>query len=543
MRLASLRVMVLAIVCTLALGALRAGEGGDVTQAEYDQLKKELADLQRMLDSTTPVGPRSSAVDEALDNKYGPDARVSTRAGKLTIGGLLQVWYYSIQNDNRGWVDADQLGSVPGGGASWGSNEVNDNDSFRVRRSQLRFTMDITENITGVVMIDPAREATSFPTFPANVGTSGSTAPGGTLSGDGVAFTNPGVSAVGGPGGEGVLGHVRNPDVRSGGGLANRALEDAYINYHGVIPHHDFTVGQFRRRLGEEGTRDDAQLDFTERAMITQLASLRDLGIQAHGSWWDERFQYWIGGFNGAGTAFQQRQNRSNDNDALDFVGTILVRPLWLDEDWGSIELGYSYLGGLGGEGSTPGRSVASTADGLNRREVWHSMQYAWLSWQAGGPARGLWIRGEWGQYRDRFAPNELAYIPSVAGGGLTVLDPAPFTVQGWTVSAGFKLSESVWEDDVPGWVRPMEFVFRYDHMNNLFYPDDFNSLREIDVMGTTVVTAGINYYIKNHNAKIQLNYNWVNEEDKKDLGVGPPTRQIREVRNDNLVVNFQVGW
>lgn len=532
-------VVLATVVLALASAGLKAGASGEeVTKAEYEQMKKELDDLKRQLESTTPIGPSSPVVDEALDNKYGPNARVSTRAGRLTIGGLLQVWFYSIQNDNRGWVDTDALNGGPGAG--WGSNEVNDNDSFRVRRSELRFNMDITENISAYISIDPAREATSFPSFPANVSTGASNSPGGVIGGDGVAFTNPGVGAPGGNGTEFPLGHVRNGDVRTGGGAANRALQDAYINYHGVIPHHDFTVGQFKRRLGEEGTRDSKDLDFVERAMITQLADLRDLGIQAHGSWWDERLQYWVGGFNGAGTAFQQRQNRANDNDQLDFVGTILVRPLWNDEKWGSIEIGYSYLGGLGGEDGTAfAHGTLNPSDGLARRETWHSLQYGWLHWAAGteSPVRGWWVRGEWGKYRDRFAPNELAYN---VGGGLTVQDPAAFTVDGWNVSMGYKLSESLWADDVGGWVKPMEFVFRYDVMENLFYPDIPNPNRQIDVFETQVVTAGVNYYIKGHNAKIQFNYNWVIEDDDNDIA---GARETREVRNDNLVLNFQVGW
>ncbi|MBE7467242.1 MAG: hypothetical protein HS116_27525 [Planctomycetes bacterium] len=140
------------------------------------------------------------------------------------------------------------------------------------------------------------------------------------------------------------------------------------------------------------------------------------------------------------------------------------------------------------------------------------------------------------GRYRDRFAPDELAYN---VGGGLTVQDPAAFTVDGWNVSMGYKLSESLWADDVGGWVKP-EFVFRCDVMENLFYPDIPNPNRQIDVFETQVVTAGVNYYIKGHNAKIQFNYNWVIEDDDNDIA---GARETREVRNDNLVLNFQVGW
>jgi len=58
------------------------------------------------------------------------------------------------------------------------------------------------------------------------------------------------------------------------------------------------------------------------------------------------------------------------------------------------------------------------------------------------------------------------------------------------------------------------------------------------DNFKTEVWTAGINYYIKGHNAKIQANYNAVDEQSD-----GNPGRGLREVRNDNFVVNFQVAF
>jgi hypothetical protein len=507
-----------ALALALLVVTGRVVRAGDVvTQAEYEKLKKEVSDLRAKLAQTTPVGPKGTVVDQALDNKYGPNAVVSTRQGKLTIGGLMQVWYYSIQNDNMGWVDGDKASRYGNSGpTAIGSNEVRDNDSFAIRRAEIKLTMDIHENVTAVVMLDPAREAVSFPSFPSNQGN-------GTF-GDGVWFVNPGIDENGN-----VIGNVNNDAVRNGAGDASRLLQDAYINYHGVIPHHDVSVGQMKRRLGEEGTRDSATLDFVERSMITQLADLRDLGIQIHGAWWDDRFQYWLGAFDGSGAAFQQRQNRADDNDSKDLVATVLLRPLWKDETWGSIELGGSYLHGHAGEagGHQP---FTNPVDGLNRRGTKRTMMYAWLSYMPGGPVKGWWMRGEWGQYQDRLAPGLM--------GNTVLMNPATFDIQGWYVSTGYKLSDSIWADKVSKWVKPMEFTFRYETMRNLFFPDLTYGGRRQDIFSTSVYTAGINYYIKGHNAKLQLNYNWVREENPAKV-----ERPIREVNNDNFVVNFQVAW
>src|SRR6185436_12982927 len=112
-------------------------------------------------------------------------------------------------------------------------------------------------------------------------------------------------------------GRVTNLDasaVQTGAGTTNRIFQDGYINYHGVIPHHDVQIGQFKPQLGEEGIRSSGELDFVERSMLGQLGDKRDLGIHVHGTWWDERFQYWLGAFDGAGN-FQGSggdfQNRS----------------------------------------------------------------------------------------------------------------------------------------------------------------------------------------------------------------------------------------
>jgi hypothetical protein len=75
---------------------------------DFARLQKEnklLREQQRA--GASPLGPADSAIREALDDKkYGRNPPVTTKRGRLTIGGLLQVWYYTIQRDMKSYVNA-----------------------------------------------------------------------------------------------------------------------------------------------------------------------------------------------------------------------------------------------------------------------------------------------------------------------------------------------------------------------------------------------------------------------------------------------------
>lgn len=305
------------------LGALRK---------EIDALRKERseqADLRRKVEelqkrqATIGGGPLDLAGKAgAAAEKYGPNAPVTTKTGKLRVNGLVQVWYYTIQNDNLGFF-GDLTPGTPGGGDS---NETKDNDSFRIRRAELKFTLDLNDYVRGVIMFDPAREAQSFPNFSTNLGTQ--------LRGRTAEIS----SAV--------------TNVQSGAGGASRMLKDAYVQFHDFVPHHEFTIGQFKPPLGDEGIRSASDLDFAERALITQLVDFRDLGIATRGYWWDDRFQYWLAVFNAPGNFHGSDggyNDRSDTNDAKDLLARVLLRPLWKDPTWGSIELSWSSQFGIEG--------------------------------------------------------------------------------------------------------------------------------------------------------------------------------------------------
>jgi hypothetical protein len=509
----------------------------DASQADIEQLRKEIDSLRRQLQGSSTAAMPKSSVESAMANKYGPGNTVTTRSGKLVIGGLLQVWFQAFQQDNRGLFDD------PNGTGVLDTNSASDNSTFRIRRAELTFTMDIHENVTSVVRIDPAREATSFSSTPDNKGNTGTANLFKTANN-----VSPEVDAQLG-GGAGLTGAVSK--VQTGAGGVPRLLKDAYINYHGVVPHHDFTIGQFRPQFGEEGPRSSTDLEFCERSMIGQLAEDRDLGIQMHGFWWDDRFQYWLGAFDTAGGYFQTNMNRADTNDQKDVLGAVMVRPLWKNECWGSIEMGYSFMGGKHGKDGhfDP---LEDPVNGVNITPT-NAMKHAgWMSYKPGGPVRGWWIKGEYQWIRDRALPATVIDIAGgggtdfVGGGGVggTAQDGGkPISVQGWYASTGYRMSDCCFCDCSPSWMKAFEVAFRYEELQNVWVVNSFsaeNPTRDTWLFKTRVYTAGINYYIKGHNAKIQANYNVVQDPHGSRM---EDAFGMRGVKNDNFVINFQVAF
>src|SRR5581483_4400347 len=280
---------------------------------EIENLKKDNAEIRSTnAELVSRVKPLADTAQFVIDSKYGPNAPVTSKQGKLQMNGLVQIWYYSFQHDRNALFNDPQINGVQD------TNETSDNDSFRIRRTELRFNFDLNEQITTEVLIDPAREAQSFPNLPDNQSNSS------------------------------IFKRLTNTNVantQTGAGAVPRLLNNAWIDYHDFVPHHDFKVGQFKPPFGEEGIRKSSELDFVERSMLGQLADFRDLGIYAHGEWWDSngkgfndysdgsgRFQYWVGAFDSSGNFHEsagQQQNRSDDNSDKDFVYRMLVRPVW----------------------------------------------------------------------------------------------------------------------------------------------------------------------------------------------------------------------
>lgn len=558
-------VFALVALCGLAIPVV----AGDANRQDFSDLQKVVEELRTKLAAKNAAPQPTGAIgraDTLIDNKYGPNAKVTTKDGKLTISGLLQVWAYTIENDNVNYI-ADRTHT----------NELNDNDGYRIRRAELKFSLDVTEDITAVIAIDPTGgdEGNTFPSFPSNQGLVGQG-----VFADGSELTledlDPGFSSGPDPDSNrhSESGIPSQQRMASGFVRSNRVLQDAYINYHPAwIPHHDFTVGQFKAPAGEETYRNSGQLDFVERAMINQFGNQRDIGIMVHGWWWNERFQYWIGGFNTAGSfhnTFASLQNRSDDNDAKDLAWRLMLRPLWNHEKFGSLEIGYARQDGVHGES---GRgyiynfgNIVPSSDGLSLQETNANRQYAWAWYRPGGPVRGWWLRGEYSSMTDRPLPG-LGGTGTIDGFKIVQLRPRPFDRNGWYFATGYRMSKSIWSERLQGsnnflvkMLNDAEFTYRYETFGNMLLEDAvyqvdddpsavstrYTAIRT-DIFKSSVHTIGLNYYWKGYNVRTQLNYLFVKESEghavSPTYSAGPNGKRVREVNNDAFVISQQVQW
>ena len=187
--------------------------------------------------------------------------------GQIEFSGLLQAWY--------------------------SSGDAGFDDTFRIRRTELKFTGEALRQLNWTVMVDPAK----------------------LLS--------------------------QNPNVNRARGI----LQDAFItlSFHQRL---NLNVGQFKVPLSLEGLQSSAGLD-TERALFISdrarggaYGDVRDIGVMAYGPLTDQ-LDYKLGFFDGSGDT---RDEVRNEQKAV--AGRVSYRPTFLP----GLQVGTS---GLRGNGAT----------------------------------------------------------------------------------------------------------------------------------------------------------------------------------------------
>jgi hypothetical protein len=227
--------------------------------------------------------------------------------------------------------------------------------------------------------------------------------------------------------------------------------------------------------------------------------------------------------------------DRGDDNDEKDFLATLMVRPVWGDKTWGNLELAWSGIGGVHGESA--GRDpITAPVNGLNRNQTQSWRHESWVFYRPGGPAKGLWLKSEAQWIKDRNAPLTVSDLTGNDALGIGLQTSAkPFWRTGFYVSAGYNLGKSVFADRC-GHLKNFEFAARYEEFETIYTADPANPAHT-NAHLTKVITPGINYYIRGHDAKIQANYNFVDNPD------GNNAAPSHHVRNDSFVMNYQVGF
>jgi phosphate-selective porin OprO/OprP len=105
-------------------------------------------------------------------------------------------------------------------------------------------------------------------------------------------------------------------------GAGSRHLLDAYGDVH-VFPFGSIRGGQFKEPFSLEQSTKDCDLFFAERSMGYYLTPQRDVGVMAHGAFWNDRLDYGVGVFNGDGLD----DSTSGDVDDPELTGRLVFSP------------------------------------------------------------------------------------------------------------------------------------------------------------------------------------------------------------------------
>lgn len=333
----------------------------------------------------SPVAETSAQSVNAASTKTAtpqatPPSVVESGFGRIRFTGLLQ----------GGFVSGDQ----------------GVNDTFRIRRSELRFTGDITPKVKWSVMFDLAKALSVNSTTSTINGTP-------------------------------VVGSVAVNQL-------SRIFQEGFISY-AYSKQANFQVGQFKIPLSQEGLQSTATLDTVERALfLTDRArgggygDARDLGAMAFGTL-STHLDYQIGIFNGV----NESQNDVDQNDQKAVVGRLVFRPSFIQG---------LQIGGSGAYGTAP-RSPNPRRDRLGGELVYQ--------------------RG-----RVRIKSELMTGINGDIHG------------RGFYAHFGYKVQPKI------------ELIFRYDTFDpNTRLETNPANVTERDYIG------GMNYFFKNNNLKLQLNY------------------------------------
>jgi len=243
---------------------------------EVQQLREEVQRLKERLQQLEQVLAKQQEEEakrkEAEAKKLEP---VQAGYGKIKFDGLVQMW---------------------------GSTDGKKSDTFRARRTELKFSGQVHPKVKWAVMFDPAKTLTQN----------------------------------------------KDKDIVQ----SSRTLQDAFLTLL-LGEKTQLDVGQYKLPTSEEGLRSSAQLDTVERSLISvrgKWGDIRDLGVMLRGSF--DNGEYQLGVFNGEG------QNVTDANDSKDVAARVVFKPSTTP----GLELGLSTYQGKRGAEKATNRRVGAEA-------------------------------------------------------------------------------------------------------------------------------------------------------------------------------------
>jgi phosphate-selective porin len=333
-----------------------------------------------------------------------PQNIVETGLGKVKFNGLFQAWY---AGGNRGF-----------------------NDTFRIRRAELKFTGDLLPKVRWTVMLDLAK-ALSLNTTSSSIG---------------------GTSVI------------RDVSVNQ----SSRILQEAFVTLS-YFKRANVNIGQFKLPVSQEALQSSSALDTIERALFLTdrarggaLGDVRDFGVMAFGPL-NKQVDYQIGVFNGSG----ETPNDVDRSDQKALAGRLVFRPDFIK----GLQVGGSGVWGNGQRSTNPRR------DRLGAELVYERQRLKFKTELMTGVDGEIHRRGYYAHFGYRFLPK-------------------------------------------------LEGIFRFD----MFDPDIRRETNSANVTERDFI-AGINYYFKDNNFKLQVNYL------RKTF-----SNNIVESRNQ-FMVNLQTAW
>jgi hypothetical protein len=238
--------------------------------AQIDQQRTVITAQQQRIDAleaarttATSAAPAKATPPPAL-----PPLTVETGGIKLKLSGLFQGWYTATSGTGI--------------------------DSFRLRRTELKFSGDMSSRVKWALMVDAAKA---------------------------LALSNSTITVAGQP-------------VLTGSSVAQsgRVLQDAFASVV-VAPALIVDMGQQKLPLSMEGVQSSGKLDTVERALFMSdkargggYGDVRDLGLMVRGKLAAGQLEYFGGVFNGLG----ESQNDQDKNDQKDLAVRVIARPTLL---------------------------------------------------------------------------------------------------------------------------------------------------------------------------------------------------------------------